>query len=129
MKKCLTIILIASQALATSAQSQGVTVNLLIDGCNSSDPAAQSLCGGYINGTIDGLKWAGDVAAFELGFTEGRAMREQGKILVNACIPDSATGGQLYEVALQFMRSNPQIWHQPAVTVIHQSMMDAFPCE
>lgn len=105
--------------------AQGVSGNAIIDVCNE-DPNGS--CLSYIAGTIDGMRWASDVAAFRSGGTEAQAMRDLGESLLGACTPPSATGGQLSAVALKYMQNHPENWHEPAVVLIHRALMDSFPC-
>ncbi len=115
--------------LSPANAQEGVSTNVILDACSSEDEGANAMCFGYITGAIHGMNWASDAAAIQSGVTGGKAMREQANTFLGACSPQAALGNQLYEVALQYMRNNPQRWHEPAVTVIHKALMEAFPCE
>ena len=115
------------QMNASPVEAQGVSGNILIDACQSADEGAKAMCFGYISGAIEGLKLGADAAAYNSGLT-GQAMRDQANESLGACIPAEATGSQTYEVALQYMRNNPQSWHEPAIGLIFRGVVDAFPC-
>ncbi len=108
----------------STIEAQSVSGNNIINVCNE-DP--NGMCLGYIAGTIDGMLWASDVAALRSGAT-GQAMRNLAHSLLGACTPPSATGGQLYAVALKYMQNHPENWHEPAYVLVHRALIDAFPC-
>lgn len=115
--------------LSPANAQEAVSTKILLDACSSEEEGAKSMCFMYISGAIDGMLWASDVAAIQSGETVAKAMREQANTFLGACTPQAVLGKQRYEVALQYMRNNPQRWHEPAVTVIHKALMEAFPCE
>lgn len=111
------------------AKAQGIDGNELIGVCDGSFENAEALCKMYIWGTIEGLQFGADAAAFNSGFTEDDAMRAQAQVFLGVCDPKSVTRGQQFEVAMQYIRNNPQSWHQPSIVLIHRSLMEAFPCQ
>ena len=117
----------ATLLLSVSAvDAQQLSGNVIIDVCNE-DPNGGN-CLGFIVGTIDGMRWAADVAAMRSGATEAQAMRNLAETLLGACTPPTSTGGQLSAVALKYMQNHPENWHEPAVVLIHRALMEAFPC-
>jgi hypothetical protein len=121
------VLITSFQVNASPVEAQVVSGNILIDACQSTDEGAKAMCFGYITGAIEGLKLGADAAAYNSGLT-GQAMRDQANEFLGACIPQEATGGQTYEVALQYMKNNPQRWHEPAIGLIFSGVLVAFPC-
>lgn len=109
----------------TQVKAQQLSTNILINACNEAENGA---CIGYIQGTIDGLRWASSYAAFKSGARESQKIVALENSILDACIPRSLIGSQLQETALKYMRNNPERWHEPPYTVIHTALIDAFPC-
>ena len=107
------------------SNAQNFSVNELLKTCSQEQ---SPFCIAYISAAISGIRWGADTAAYNSGFTEPNAMRKQAKLLLGTCIPAAATGNQLHEIALKYMRNYPKSWHQPAVVIIHRAMVVTYPC-
>lgn len=112
---------------ATPSYAQ-LTANELLPVCNSKDKAVYSACQTFVMGAIQGMQWGADAAVYQSGMTQPDAMRAQAQQFLQVCDPQSVTNGQRFEIALQYMRSVPKDWHNPAVILIHRALMQAFPC-
>lgn len=121
----LALVISISTFFVSPSSAQAFSVNELLKPCSKEK---SPFCIAYISAAISGINWGADTAAYNSGFTEPHAMREQAKLLLGTCIPEAATGNQLHEVALKYMRNNPKSWHQPAVAIIHRAMIDTYPC-
>ena len=61
--------------------------------------------------------------AYVIGIAE--AQQAAGKI----CMPEHTNGGQIAEVANNYLRSNPDRWHEPAFELISGAFADAYKCK
>lgn len=130
LKSCVSL---AASAFFTAicvpaATAQGIDANKLIGICDGEFETADALCKMYVWGTIEGLQFGADAAAYNSGFTQDSAMRAQAQVLLGVCDPETVTRGQQFEVVMKYIRNNPQSWHRPSVILIHRALMDAFPC-
>lgn len=119
--------LISIYTIASPVSAQSLSANTLLKGCLNKEENA--VCTAYINGALSGMQWSSDVAAFNSGFTEPMKMRAQAQVLFGACVPQEATGNQLYEVILKYIQNRPKDWHEPAISLIHRAIVDAYPCK
>lgn len=61
--------------------------------------------------------------AYVIGIAE--ANNSAGKI----CIPEHTNGGQLAEVANNYMRANPDRWDEPAFQLISTALAETYKCK
>lgn len=45
------------------------------------------------------------------------------------CIPKEASRGQMYRVAIKYIRDHPEKSHAPSAALIFESFIEAFPCK
>lgn len=58
------------------------------------------------------------------------AFRESGVLLQQKtyCPPDGVTNGQVWDIFLSYLRSNPRERHLPTVILLSSAMAEAYPC-
>lgn len=98
---------IASSGVPAAAQDTNgpfLRANWFVRNCSS--PTWQMGCAGYI-----------------LGYYQGSQTRKK-----TVCLPDGVDTGQLYEVALAYMRSHPEKGHLVGMMVMDEAWESAFPC-
>ncbi len=122
------LVIFATLFLPVGAKGEGFTAEMLISGCDSQDEDEQAACHTFIMGAIEGMKWGASISAANSGFTEEQAMRDHAQTLLGVCDPETVTRRQELEVALQYIRDNPQRWHQSSIVLIYLALVDAFPC-
>lgn len=115
------LICAAASALAgvlTAGPAQGQvapntsTGNELMAICDSpKDDPLWWLCGGHI-----------------VGFSQGFQLRDQIAATHLMCMPDSATNQQIRDIAVIYIRANPQLRHEPSSSLIGWALVKAFPC-
>lgn len=67
--------------------------------------------------------WQLACRAYALGVYHGNQMG-----IETICLPRGVDTGQMYEVALAYIRANPQTSHNAAFAMILDSWRSAFPC-
>ena len=122
------LVIFATLLLPMGAKGQGINANELIRVCDGEYENAEAICKMYIWGAIEGMQLGADASAFNSGFTEDQAMRDHAETLLGVCDPETVTRRQELEVALQYIRDNPQRWHQSSIVLIYLALVDAFPC-
>jgi hypothetical protein len=60
------------------------------------------------------------------GFTD--AIEEGGRAHALACVPKAATGTELRDVVVTWLKANPQAQHDNAATVARTALAKAYPC-
>jgi Rap1a immunity proteins len=74
----------------------------------------------------DLLKYMNESTKFDevaIGYTSGVSdMLTASKAL---CLPETVTGGQIYEIARQFLKDNPKKRHESAAWLVAESLKDA----
>lgn len=45
------------------------------------------------------------------------------------CMPEHTNGGELAEVANNYMRANPDRWHEPGFQLINTALVEAYKCK
>lgn len=45
------------------------------------------------------------------------------------CLPDSATGGQIFSVVYNYINQHPEKWSDSAFDLVYVSLSDSFPCQ
>lgn len=103
--KSLPVLLLPLGGVSTAQQAQ-VNVATLLAACESSNPVAQSSCGGYI------------LAVWDRYFATGR----------NVCIPDDAEPEDALAVFIEVARANPQFNNFPAFQFTDFALNTAWPC-
>jgi hypothetical protein len=84
-----------------------ISGNALYDNC---EPTALPTCGAYIFGVLD-------------------LMAQTNGQLFAHCLPDKATGKQLIDVVVKWLRENPAERHYSAASNIQVALQQAFPCD
>jgi hypothetical protein len=110
--KTLLLAAVAATVLIRSAQAQGgpFSGNDWSEQCANRSTALA--CTGYVRGFADGLRSWRD-------FEPGTA---------RICIPNEAPGTQLRDVALKYIRDNPERRHQSAAFLFLMAFVKAWPC-
>lgn len=86
--------------------------NKLLEFCESDTPAEFGQCLGYIASASDThATWV-----------------DWGDMTRQMCIPPHATGGQLYQVVLKFLKEHPETLHLAAGSLVLIALGEAFPC-
>ena len=67
-------------------------------------------------------------SSFYDSYTVHKEFKSELYKMLPACIPDSASREQLVLIFLKYASENSQQLHEPAYTVIHESLSKAFPC-
>jgi hypothetical protein len=83
------------------------TGNDLLAACQSSSHYDQGFCQGYLFGVVHYLNAVGN----------------------HVCRFDGVTSGQMQDIAVRFLRDNPEGRHWPALSQAVQALMQTFPCE
>ncbi len=80
--------------------------------------STSAICLFYIQGSIDGmiLVNAGSKAS-------GNSKNDL------FCLPENASNAQLQDVAVKYMKENPEIRHEPASMIIYRSLRSNYPCK
>jgi hypothetical protein len=61
------------------------------------------------------------------GFTD--AILQEGRKAAIACVPRAATGTELRDVVVAYLRANPQVQHDKAGQIARQALAKAYPCK
>jgi hypothetical protein len=109
---CSLIVTLSAPAYAQSGSAAFQTGNDLLRTCESTSLVDASFCLGFIHGV--------DVVMSDVG--------EMLQTPVKTCRPDGVTLGQQRDIVLKSLKDRPQQRHWEAWTLIHNAMMDAFPC-
>ncbi len=104
-----TFIVVACSNIAALARADFVNGNNLLAFCNSSVPMHGFFCFGYIEGIADAMQ-----------FNSINGSR--------ACIGDTVQVGQLNDVVIQFLQTNPAIRDRGANSLVAAALGRAFPC-
>lgn len=60
------------------------------------------------------------------GFSD--AIFVEGKTAAVACVPIPATGTEMREVLIQYMKGHPEVQHMKAGEIAHAALAKAYPC-
>lgn len=60
------------------------------------------------------------------GFTD--AILQEGKANAVACVPLAATGTELRDVVVKWLKTNPQSQHERGAAIAKQALAKAYPC-
>lgn len=111
-------------ALPTSVRAGFETGNSLLAQCSveQSDPTYRQkymACSGYVSGVYDMIELL-NVAKHRnrTGSVEG----------FQACVPDSATRGQLTDVVIKYLKDHPEQRHLAAATIVYVALKQGFGC-
>lgn len=105
----LAAIALATLALTTAAHAQRaskVSATTLMTACTAKETRA---CDAYLDGFSDAIRAGGQDHAL-------------------ACIPNAATGTELRDVVVHWLRENPQSQHDLAEKVTRMALQKAYPC-
>jgi hypothetical protein len=115
---CLTIaslaLMLTHPAQAQRAQSWMDAQRLLAECSEPMDSLGYNSCIDYIEGVKDTLNY----------------LREHnGSILRLPCTPPKITLGQIHDVFVRFIQSNPQYYNLDAAPAVYAALISAFPCQ
>lgn len=79
--------------------------NSLAEACGLKGTPAQPVCDWFIAGAIDAF-----------GLAEG------------FCFDVTVKGSQLRAITLKYLAGHPEIWHEAAAHLVHNAVVEAFPC-
>lgn len=82
----------------------------------------------YIVGAVRGIEWGVKIAAFEVGAQDDATLEETSQFFSRVCAPKFVTSRQNVSIVLKYLDKNPEEWHEPAVSLIHSALIEAFPC-
>lgn len=103
------LVVLSIALCSTSPASAAKTGNELLHECEGGETTRaefyELICMGYVSGVADTL------------------ILER-----NVCPPDNYTNGQTLSVVMKFLKTNPEITHHAAPTLILQALSGAWPC-
>ena len=121
MKNIYLAAILAALALPASADDTG---NKLASDCAKS----MIYCVGYVTGVYDGMKFGSAIVA-ELARRKGDARTNAAmENLQEICLPSGVTKGQMADVVLEYIRSEPTKRHLDAGYLTFLGLREAFPC-
>jgi len=112
MRKLIIVVLLAD-TLSTPSLAIYTSGNELLDSCTSVETHNQFECSGYVRAIADAFEIFGYISP-ENAIT---------------CIPTRVTVGQLRDVAVRYLRSNPERRHFGAAFLLHRAFGEAWPCD
>ena len=68
--------------------------------------------------------WENECMAYSLGYFQGSQSRRR-----TVCIPEGVDQGQLWGIALKYMRDHPEKGHLLGMVLMDEAWEDAFPCQ
>ncbi len=109
MRLAVTILVLVLAAGAAQAQRvSNVKGTTLLKACTGTGTAVQA-CDAYVDGFGDAIEAGGKANAL-------------------ACIPVAATGTELRDVLVKFLKENPQDQHLKAADLAKRAFAKAYPC-
>lgn len=87
------------------------------------DSNAPLLLGNWFVRNCDSPAWKLACAGYVLGYYQGSQSRVQ-----TICLPSAVDNGQLYEIALAYMRAQPEKGHFVGMQLMDEAWTSAFPC-
>lgn len=126
-----TLIAAICGSLAAPVHAQVLTGNDLLGACEVQGATVQAgFCLGYIVGVIEGLKLGAAIPL--LAARDENSEQEPIDPLTNSflhmCIPAESENSQSVDIAVKYLRANPDIRHNPARGLILASLREAYPC-
>ena len=107
IRKLTMAVLLSAILVLPASAAPPMTGSQLLDYCTSEEAVERTYCMGYIMGYAEGAGgW-------------GRAW----------CVPDGVTNGQVMEVVIRQLKTNPRDRHAGASLTVHRALRDAWPCE
>ena len=77
----------------------------------------------------DGTTWGNAICTgFILGVADAQELSD-GIVKLRACKPNGIAGTQVKDIAVQFLKNNPQTRHHAAAALVAQSLSEAFRCQ
>ena len=98
--------------MPNAAHATYVDGNRLYQLCSAQDTGSQAICGGYILGVIEALRFDEDTEGLE----------------PFACIDEDVTLPQLEGNVLDFLDDHPDENRQLGASLVAQALSDAYPC-
>jgi hypothetical protein len=111
MLKTTALAVVALFTMACAAQAD--TGNELKSYCTGRSGFDSGRCHGYISGVVE---WQLIIAA------------AQRMAPIKYCLPEGVTYGQIVDIVKKFMADNPDKTHWEASVIIHNAVLNAFPC-
>lgn len=122
------LVLAGSAFFAFPALAENISGNDLLSICEATDDAAKlGYCIGYVTGVIEGMKW-GIASPLMMSGADPEEADKTGNTLLGFCIPAEATLGQMRDVILLYLRSNPAERHASARIQVQFALAGAYPC-
>ena len=110
MTRSFALLTVAALLAAGTAQAQRVSNvkgTTLMKACTA--PASKETCDAYVDGF-------------------GDAIEAEGKDHALACLPKAATGTELRDVLLAYLKAHPEDQHLKAGTIASRAFAKAYPC-
>ena len=105
---CAALLLFGWVMPADAQKAYFLTGNNLLDTCEESDGA----CLGYVMGVADRI-------------SSEQALPKAKQVI---CVPVEATGKQVKDVVVKYLRSQPEQRHLPAPALVWNALQKSFPC-
>ncbi|WP_419865946.1 Rap1a/Tai family immunity protein [Aurantiacibacter rhizosphaerae] len=90
---------------------------------SAQDSSVPFLLSNWFVRNCDSSTWRVGCAAYVLGYYQGTQTREK-----TVCLPEGVDAGQLYEIALAYMREHPEKGHIVGMALMDEAWVAAFPC-
>ncbi|WP_373568614.1 Rap1a/Tai family immunity protein [Paracoccus actinidiae] len=111
----------------SSAYAQELSGNTLYEQCIS--PKGQGFCYGFVTGVRMGIQAGTAYSLTTLGHADERNVVDLTYRATGYCAPVSGgTFFQLMDVVVDYLARNPQERHEPAFSLVHSALREAFPC-
>ena len=115
------VILMVGTGGVLASEQYWNTGNILYNICESNNVPA---CTTYIQGTLDGVAWWLDLTSSP----QWKSMPNTPTLPRLYCIPLTVTANQITDVVKKYLNDHPEQRHYSAVSLILDSMTNAFPC-
>ncbi len=105
----------------------------MLEACNSEVPGGAELgfCYGFILGSVESQKWGALIGILSVS-DEGEFDTDKYDLLssfaLGSCIPPTVENGQVIDIVVRYLRSNPEVRHESARMLIQSALKKAFPC-
>lgn len=114
--------------------AQIATGNAVYDACqdlkNEDFGIRAGYCIGYVAGAWEGIKIGSSLMFIAGGTTKSTAeIDAMSNQILRVCLPQQVDSGQLLDVYLKYLTSNPATRHEAARYLLLTSLQEAFPCE
>ncbi len=96
---------------------------------------ASGFCAGFLTATLQAARFGKTLAQGFSGASEFEQCKEckqcllAGSNIINNCLPDGVTIGQLLLMYQKWAKEHPKVLHSPAAGLVHLMFLETFPCE